>query len=165
MKKLIIGLIILGFAFQAQAQVQELSEVVISASNYKYLTKVGLENASVKVSLLEEKVANYDIKSADFYNDEHDSYVVSFYIPEGKILAAYDKNGEIIRTVERFKDVKMPQEVIDAVTKRYPNWSFAKDAYLVNYYESGKITKKYKITLKNGDQRIKVITDIEGNFL
>lgn len=165
MKKLIIGLIILGFAFQAQAQVEELSEVVVAASNYKYLTKVGLENASVQVSLLEEKVANYDLKSADFYNDEHDTYVVSFFIPEGKILAAYDKNGEIIRTVERFKDVKMPKEVTDAVVKRYPNWSIAKDAYLVNYYESGKITKKYKITIKNGDKRIKVITDNNGNFL
>lgn len=165
MRKLIVGLIILGFAIQAQAQVEELSEVVVSASNYKYLTKVGLENASVPVSELEYEVANFDIKSADFYNEDNESYVVSFFIPQGKVLASYDSDGNIIRTVERFKNVKLPREVIESVAKTYPNWTFAKDTYLVNYYESGKISKRYKITLENGDKRIKVKTDVEGNFL
>ncbi len=165
MRKLIIGLIIIGFAIQAQAQVEELSEVVVSASNYKYLTKVGLENASVLVSELEEKVANFDLKSADFYSEDNDSYVVSFFIPQGKVLASYDSDGNIIRTVERFNNVKLPREVIESVAKQYPNWTFAKDTYLVNYYDSGKISKRYKITLENGDQRIKIKTDIEGNFL
>lgn len=165
MKKLFIGLIILGFAIQAQAQVEELTEVVVSAKNYKYLTKVGLENASVPVSLLEEKVASFDLKSADFYNDEEEAYVVSFYIPQGKILALYDSEGEIVKTVERFNNVKMPKEVIETIAKRYPNWSFDKDSYLVNYYDSGKISKRYKVTLKNGKEKIRVKIDADGNFL
>ncbi len=165
MRKLIVGLIIIGFAIQAQAQVEELSEVVVSATNYKYLTQVGLENASIPVSELEYKVANFDLKSADFYSEDNESYVVSFFIPQGKVLASYDDEGNIIRTVERFKNVKLPREVIESVAKRYPNWTFAKDTYLVNYYESGKVSQRYKITLENGDQRIKVKTDIKGNFL
>lgn len=169
MKKLIFGLVILGLAIQTYAQeikTEKLSEVVIAATNYKYLSKTGLENADVSVSLLEQKVASYDIKSSEYYNDEYDSYVVSFYIPEGKILAAYDKNGNILRTVEKFENVKLPREVILKVTKQYPNWSFEKDAYLVNYYDgSATISKKYKITLVNGDKRIKVKCDPEGNFL
>lgn len=165
MKKLIMGLLIVGLAIQAQAQVQELSEVVVSASNYKYLTKVGLENTSVAIADLEYEVANFDLKSADFYSEENDSYVVSFFIPEGKVLAAYDNDGNIIRTVERFNNVKMPREVIESVAKQYPNWTFAKDTYLVNYYDSGKISKRYKITLENNGKRIKIKTDVEGNFL
>lgn len=168
MKKLIFGLVILGLTIQTYAQevkTEKLSEVVISATNYKYLNKTGLENASVPVSLLEQKVAGYDIKNADFYNDEYDSYIVSFYIPEGSILAAYDKDGTILRTVERFTDVTLPSEVYTSVAKQYPNWRFEKDVYLVNYYDSGNITKKYKITLVNGDKRIKVKCDAEGNML
>ncbi len=168
MKKLIFGLVILGLTIQTYAQevkTEKLSEVVISATNYKYLNKTGLENASVPVSLLEQKVAGYDIKNADFYNDEYDSYIVSFYIPEGSILAAYDKDGTILRTVERFTDVTLPREVYTSVAKQYPNWRFEKDVYLVNYYDSGNITKKYKITLVNGDKRIKVKCDAEGNML
>jgi hypothetical protein len=167
MKKILMGILIFGLAIQTFAQVrtEKLSEVVIAATNYKYLNKTGLENASIPVSLLEQKVASFDLKNSDFYQDDYDYYEITFYIPEGYILAAYDKNGEILRTAERFNDVALPQEVITAVAKRFPNWVLKKDVYLVSYYESGNISKKYKITLENEDKRMKIKTDAEGNFL
>lgn len=169
MKKLIFGFVILGLTIQGYAQeikTEELSEVVIAGANYKYLSKTGLENASVSVALLEHKVATYDLKNSELYSEDHDSYVVSFYIPEGKILARYDKDGKILSTAERFENVTLPKEVYTSVAKQYPNWIFEKDIYLVNYYDrSGNITKKYKITLVNGDKRIKIKCDAEGNFL
>ena len=167
MKKILMSILIFGLVFQTFAQVrtEKLSEVAIAATNYKYLNKVGLENASIPVALLEQKVASFDLKNADFYQDVYDYYEVTFYIPEGYILAAYDKNGEILRTAERFKDVALPREVITSVAKRFPNWVIKKDVYLVSYYESGNISKKYKITLENGEERMKIKTDEEGNFL
>lgn len=169
MKKIILGLLIFGFAIQSFAQVkiktEKLSEVVISATNYKYLNKVGLTNASIPVELLEAKVASFNLQDSEYYSDEYDYYEISFYIPDGHILAAYDKDGNIIRTIERFKNVTLPREVIESVAKKYPNWSFAKDVYLVNYHHSGTITKKYKITLKNGDKRIKIKVNEYGDFI
>jgi len=167
MKKIIIGLLLIGFAIQSFAQIktEKLSEVVISATNYKYLNKVGLENASVPVTLLEQKVASFDLKNSEFYRDDYDTYSVDFYIPDGHILAAYDRDGNILRTIEKFKDIKLPRAVIESVAKQYPNWIFKKDVYLVSYHDDKGITKKYKITLENGDKRIRVKTDAEGNFL
>jgi len=170
MKKIILGLIIFGLTIQTYGQIktEELSEVVISATNYKYLNKVGLTNASINVAMLEQKVASFNVKDADFYSEEHGTYEVSFYIPDGYILASYDKDGTILRTAERFKDAALPRPVIESVARTYPGWTFAKDVYLVNFYdkgESSKITKTYKIVLKNGDQRIRVKCDEEGDFL
>jgi hypothetical protein len=170
MKKIIFGLIIFGLTIQTYGQIktEELSEVVISATNYKYLNKVGLENVSVPVALLESKVATFNVKDADFYEDEYSTYEVSFYIPDAYILASYDGDGNVLRTIERFKDVALPRNIIESVARTYPNWTFAKDIYLVNYHDTGdtgKIKKQYKIVLKNGDQRIKVKCDEEGNFL
>ena len=170
MKKIIFGLVILGLTIQTYGQIktEELSEVVISATNYKYLNKVGLENASLPVAMLQQKVAGFNIKDADFYTDEYDTYEVTFYIPEGYVLASYDGQGNILRTAERYKDVALPKKVIESVARTYPGWAFAKDTYLVNYYDkglAGKITKRYKIVLKNGDERIRVKCDEEGNFL
>lgn len=170
MKKIIFGLVILGLTIQTYGQIktEELSEVVISATNYKYLNKTGLENASIPVALLEQKVASFKLKDADFYTDEYSTYEVSFYIPDGYILASYDGQGNILRTAERFKDVALPQKVIESVARTYPGWTFANDVYLVNYHDAGdvgKITKRYKILLKNGDDRIRVKCDEEGNFL
>jgi len=149
MKKIIVSLILLGFVIQSFAQVktEKLSEVVIAATNYKYLNKVGIENASLDVTMLEQKVASFDLKSSEFYSDDYDLYEVSFYIPDGYILAAYDKDGNILRTAEKFKDVALPIEVAQAVVKRFPDWAIKKDVYLVSYYDSGNITKKYKLIL------------------
>ena len=170
MKKIIFGLIIFGLTVQTYGQIktEELSEVVISATNYKYLNKVGLENASVPVALLEQKVATFNVKDADFYTDEYSTYEVTFYIPDAYILASYDGHGKILRTVERFKNTALPRPVIESVARTYPGWTFAKDVYLVNYHDAGdtgKITKKYKIVLKKGDDRIRVKCDEKGNFL
>ena len=167
MKKLILGLLVLGITIPTFAQdVEQLSEVYIIAKNYKYLSQTDAEDEALPVELLQRKVATYDIKSSDIYHDEYDYYEVAFYIPEGKILAAYDKDGKVLRTVERFKDIKLPDMVSKSIMKRFPGWTVTKDLYLVNYHDRKGVTKKmYKLRLENGDQLIRVKTDDEGNFL
>lgn len=167
--KLLIGLsaMLCGFALQSQAQEQQtLPEVRIVATSYKYLNAVNNKaEAAQPVRMLEQKAAAYDVTKADFYEDDYDQYFVSFYIPQGKILAAYDKNGKLLRTAEKFKDVNLPASVREAVTKRFPNWSIAKDVYLITYYgDNGKATKKYKLLLENGTKRFKVKTNEAGAF-
>ncbi|MEW7290377.1 nicotinate-nucleotide adenylyltransferase [Aquimarina sp. 2304DJ70-9] len=167
MKKIILGLLVLGLTMPSFAQdVEQLAEVWIIATNYKYLSETDAEDEALPVELLQRKVATFDLKSSDIYNDEYDHYEVAFHIPEGKILAAYDKDGKVLRTVERFKDVKLPTNVVKSIAKRFPGWTVTKDLYVVNYHDKKGATKKmYKLRLENGDKLIKVKTDDEGNFL
>ena len=166
MKKSILSLIIFCLTFGMYSQITQLPEVVITAVNYKYLNAVENEDTDLSVQMLQEHVAMYDLKNSDLYGDEYDTYTVSFYIPDGKILAAYDKNGEIIRTIERFQNVKLPKDVRNAVYKRFPNWSLEKDVYLVNYHKNNeKISKQYKVKLKNGKKVMRVKLAEDGNFL
>ncbi|WP_242086906.1 nicotinate-nucleotide adenylyltransferase [Aestuariivivens sediminis] len=166
MKKLIFGLIGFSLSLAIYAQNQQLPAVEITAVNYKYLSTVDTEDTDLTVQKLEEQVAMYDLKSSDLYNDVYDTYTVSFYIPNGAILAAYDKNGEILRTIERFKDVKLPKKVREALGTRYPNWNFEKDVYHVTYFSKGaKVKKQYKVKLTNNDQVIRVKLDETGDFL
>ncbi|HEY9186009.1 MAG TPA: nicotinate-nucleotide adenylyltransferase [Salegentibacter sp.] len=165
MKKLLITLFVLGFTFQSFAQITELPEIELVAVNYKYLDAAGDEDASISVKQLQQQVAEYDVRKANFYADEYDFYTVNFFIPDGKILASYDKDGNLLRTAEKFKNVALPQAVRDAIGKRFPNWSIAEDVYRVNYHESGNVKKRYKVLLKNGDKRMRIKTDEKGNFL
>lgn len=166
MKKIIIGLFVFGLTIQAYAQDPiALEEVVLVNTNYKYLNSTDAEDLPLKVDQLELKAANFDIKTLDIYQDEYDLYDVFFIIPDGKILATYDNEGNILRTAERYKDLALPKPVRTAIVKRFPNWGVTKDIYLVNYSESKGSKQVYKVTLKNGDQRIKVKLDEEGNFL
>lgn len=169
MKKALLILLCAGLSAPAMAQIvttEQLSEVTVYATNYKYLNNVETgEVASVPVQMLERKVAAFNLKDSDFYSDDYDLYQIQFYIPEGKILAAYDKDGNILRTVERFKDITLPMSVRDAVADRFPGWTITKDVYVVNYHEKKGANKTYKLKLENGDETLRVKIDHMGNFL
>lgn len=168
MKNLIISFLLIGLTSQLYAQdpdVVVLEEVIIVNTNYKYLNSTDAEDLPMAVNELQLKAASFDIKTLDIYTDEYDYYDVYFIIPEGKILATYDNKGNILRTAERYKDVYLPKQIRWSVEKRFPNWTITKDLYLVQYHEGDDTKKIYKLTLNNGDRRIKVKLDDEGKFL
>jgi hypothetical protein len=141
-------------------------EVKILASTYKYLNATDNKEMSQPVRMLEYKAAAYDVKKSEFYDDDYDGYYISFYIPNGKILAAYDKDGKLLRTAEKFKNTKLPSAVSSAVGKRFPNWRIAQDIYEVHYYDhKEKADKVFKLLLENGDKRMKVKLDEKGEFI
>lgn len=160
-----IGVFLFGFAIQSFAQIV-LPEVKVTASNYKYLNSVDHKELAAPVKMVEQYAASYDIKSSEFYQEEYDTYFVSFYIPDGQILATYDKDGKLLRTAEKFNNVKIPSAVAATVAKTYPGWTIAKDVYLVSYYEAAdQVNKKYKLVLENGTKRMKIKTNEQGEIL
>ncbi len=168
MKKVILGLLALGLTipvFTQDVKVVELSEVVIRPMNFKYLNATNSKTAAIPVKTLERAVASYDVTEADFYQDDFEFYTVSFFIPDGKIVAEYDSDGKIIRTIEKFKNITLPNDVKTAVLKRFPNWTVTKDVYRVTYTEDNGATKVYKLMLKNGDKKMRVKVDDIGTFL
>jgi hypothetical protein len=168
MKKFIVGLFVLGLAsplFSQVVKTEELSEVVVMAVNYKYLNQVDNTEAAIPVKMLERKAAAYDVTTQDYYQDDFEFYTVSFYIPDGKLVAVYDSEGKIIRTIEKFNNVNLPNAVKKAVLKRYPNWSIVKDVYRVSYAETKGAKKTYKLKLKNGDKILRIKMNEDGEFL
>lgn len=159
----VFSLLMTGYALPTLGQIN-LPEVKIVATTYKYLNAVDNKEMAQPVRMLERLAATYDVKKADFYEDNYDTYFVSFYIPDGSILASYDKDGKLLRTAEKFKNTKLPAAIRAAVGKRFPQWIISKDSYLVNYYQNGRATKKYKLLLENGDKRLRVETNDEGEF-
>lgn len=165
MKKSILIILLIAISNQVYSQIIKLPEVTITAVNYKYLNAVDSDDNDLTVQMLEEKVAMFDLKSYEYYNDEYDTHYLTFYIPDGKILAAYDKDGKLIRTIEKFKNVKLPKEVKEAIATRFPNWGMVSDVYKVSFHKNNDVAKKqYKVVLENGDKRMKVKLDEEGNF-
>ena len=168
MKKLILGLFIFGLTTQIFAQVtkvEQLSEVVVTAVNYKYLNQTDNKDAAVPVKLLERKAAAYDIQAQDFYQDDFDFYTVSFHIPDGKLVAVYNPDGKILRTIEKFNDVRLPEAVSKSLTNRFPKWVAVSDVYRITYKEDRGAKKVYKLKLKNGDKTMRVKMNEDGEYL
>lgn len=164
MKTTVIGLFLLGLTTHIYAQEPETFPAVNIVHNYKYLSDVNSNEDAIPVEELHLKISDFNVQELDIYADEYDLYEVFFFIPEGKILASYDKESNLLRTIERFKNINLPSYVIESVADRFPNWTISKNVYLVNYHNSGRTKKEYKLTLENGDKRIKVKVDDEGIF-
>ncbi len=168
MKNILLGLFVFGLTSQGFSQIvktEQLSEVVVTAVNYKYLNATTNEEEALPVKMLERQAAAYNIKESDLYSDEYEYYTVSFFIPDGRIVAVYNADGQIIRTIEKFKNVKLPETVNKAVMERFPNWIVESDVYLVSYSDDKGAKKTYKLKLKNGDERMRVKIDETGTFL
>jgi hypothetical protein len=168
MKNLLIGLLAIGLSAQFYAQVIDdgmLPEVLVRATNYKYLNSVDNSEAAVSVQYLEDMAAKFDTRSSEFYEDRGDFYRVYFYIPEGTLVAAYDRKGKILYTIEKYKDVALPRDVLASVAERFPGWTIAKDVYKVSFDVKSGSVKEYKIVLKNGKETMRVKVDEEGVFL
>ncbi|WP_018616618.1 hypothetical protein [Segetibacter koreensis] len=163
-----LAVFIIGLNIPSLAQ-KVLPEVTVTAVNYKYIKSVTDTNAAESVKMLQRQAAVYDVKKSEFYEEDYDTYFISFFIPQGKILAAYDKDGKLLHTAEKFKNIQLPSSVRQSVTKRFPNWNISKDVYLVNYYDAnskqGETSKMYKLLLENGDKRIRVKTNEKGEFI
>lgn len=168
MKKFVLSLLVIGLTSQVYSQitkVEELSEVVVTAVNYKYLNQTDNKEAAIPVQMLQRKVAAYDVTTKDYYQDDYDYYTVEFYIPDGKIVAAYDADGKILKTIEKFNDIKLPTAVSEALLDRFPNWTVAKDVYRVTYTDKKGAKKVYKLILENADKTMKVKMNEDGEFL
>lgn len=168
MKKLILCMLAIGFIGQGFAQDPEviaLSEVIITPVNYKYLNQADSKDAAIPVKMLQRKVATFDVQEQDYYTDEYDFYTVSFFIPDGKIVAVYSPDGDIMRTIEKFNDVALPEAVGKAIYERFPNWEVVSDFYKVTYNNKKGANKTYKVKLQNGDKSMKLKLTEDGKFL
>ena len=162
--KLFTSLLALSFCLASFSQ-ELLPEVFISSVRYKYLVAADNRNLAQPIRLLENQAASYDVKKADFYEDDYDTYYITFYLPSGYVLATYDKDGKLLRTAERFKNVMLPKAVAQTLSKTYPGWAIPKDVYMVTYENEKGATKVWKVLLKQGDNRLKVKLNEKGEFI
>lgn len=168
MKKLLLGLLVLGLTAQGFAQIvtESLTEIEIKGINYLYINKMNNESEiAIPVKKLHKEVANYDIFNEEFYHEDFEVYQVSFNIPKGFVLAVYDDEGLLLRTVEKFRDVRLPVVVAEAIVSSYPGWDIIGDIYYLTYDLMDGATKKYKVKLAKDGKKMSVNIDAGGDFI
>jgi len=93
----------------------DIVEVRIAPANYKYIDKAGEDSTEVSpaepVKFDQQRTAIFNLENSKYYQDNYDYYFLSFYIPEEKMLASYDVEGNDLRTIEKLKNTKIPPVV------------------------------------------------------
>lgn len=166
MKTFLFSLFLLGcFAF-SNSQTVELPETIISI-NSDYFNSVDTENSCNYVQKLEQALLNYDHSElSDLYDSKKDIYNVTFKMPDGKIIASFNKDGKIIETFEKYNNIRLPYMVMQAIAEKYPNYSIEEDVYIVKFHcdEDAK-KQEYRIKIKNDTTVLSLKTNEQGEFI
>ncbi len=172
MKNFVIGLLILGLTNLTIAQSNQfaqnvhLAEVTIVPRNLTYISNVLDDNTPRQIKNLETSVARYDVTAHPNFNDRDiDAFEVVFEQPNARIIATYDKNGQILKSFEKFQDVILPKDLVKEIMMEYPGWEFHSDTYLVSYYTGRDVKKHYKIQLMKDKNRVNLKVDPSGNII
>ncbi|HEX9827850.1 MAG TPA: hypothetical protein VGA80_14720 [Flavobacteriaceae bacterium] len=154
MKNLVIGLFVLGltslgFSQNTNSNVEEvkLESVTVTPRNLSYLDKVQDKSMSDHVKFLEDKASVYNVRELPEFDGRKESFKTIFRGTKGYIIATYSNNGMILKTRERYSDIKLPKQLIKSVLSQYPNSDFLKVVYTVDYDHQKDVKKTYKIQI------------------
>ncbi|MCK5402026.1 MAG: hypothetical protein KAJ28_10370 [Flavobacteriaceae bacterium] len=171
MKKVIIGLFVLGFTSLSYSQVKdevrqvELETISITNINKSYLDRVQDATMSVHVKLIENRASKCNITTSPKYDGRDKPFIAVFKSSKGSIVATYDNKGKILTTTERFKNIKLPDPVRISVFKNHPNWALLSVTYSVSYHFDKDVRKVYKVKIGNGNLKKNLKIDFSGDII
>lgn len=95
---------------------------------------------------------NFDINGfiASVANKNYDAYQVRFSTRKGYLEADYSKDGELKKSVQKFKDIYLPLDVRNELYRQTKGWEMVKNTYSAR--SNGVLLEKemYRIKVKNG---------------
>ena len=170
MKNLAIGLFVLGLTSlgfsqnkNSEVELVNLNDVVITSANMRYLAKVQDQSVSEHVKILENEASTCNVYQLPGFDGRKESFKTIFRGTKGYIIATYDNNGNILKTSERYHDIKLPVKVRKSLFKEFPDWSVNDITYSVSYRIDQDAKKVYKIQIEKENLKKTLKIDSDGN--
>jgi hypothetical protein len=173
MKSFIIVLLFLGFASSSYSQkepqkeegsmdVINLPEIVIKKAGADFSVYVPDKNPDSSVRRVEEKFVAFDLGKD---NEGSEEYLIIMQIKKGTLAATYNENGKLIRVVENYKNVTLPNQVIYSVYKQFPGWTIVNDKFVYTQEEGDIIQKQYNIKIKKDNDVRRLVVRPNGEII
>ena len=109
------------------------------------------------------RVEKYKFIDMTDEEDNPDSYDVRLYGKhfEGNIL--YDENYKVVSYKEELKDVRVPDNVVNAIETKYPGARFTKDLEIIR--DDQNFTDEYKVYFVDGKKRGSALVEADGKII
>lgn len=104
---------------------------------------------------------NFNIKDFMAYTKEKDynSYQVNFISRKGKMEAYYNKDGELVSSRFKFKDVLLPYHLIQQTYLDNQGWSLVKNSFEGKQKAGKLLSSHYLLTMENGKDKKRIKVD------
>lgn len=168
MKRFIMFMLVAGWVLNSYSQeVIQLEETTLTFEPTGQVVFEDYENGIVRVK---EKFAtqfqsdaigflkqNFDINKfrEESGNLDGDVYV-TITSDRGALNAIFNKDNEMVKNYQKFKDVPLPFDVRNQVYAKYQGWTLTKDKYIAFGNEDNIDEEKYLVYLEKGKDREKI---------
>jgi hypothetical protein len=120
-----------------------------------------IESVDSKIKMIQKEFIAYDLgKDAEGY----DEFLVMLSIKDGSLVARYNEKGKLMSVIEKYNNVRMPNDVVLNILKQYPGWKIVKDRYSYSQKEGSIIKKQYDVILEK-DNKVKQVVYNSNNGL
>jgi hypothetical protein len=176
MKTFIITLLFLGLTVSSYSQekktkqdkeqglmkVEELPAVVIKRVGTDFSIYIPDNNPDKDVRNVQQKFIAYDI-GKDY--EGYENYLVLMETKNGSLSATYNEKGKLIRVVENYKNVRLPNEVIYSIYRKYPGYTIVNDKFLYTQEDGDILKKQYNLKINNGKNTKRLTVRPNGEIL
>lgn len=147
---------------KGKIKIEELPGVVIKRVGTDFSVYIPDNNPDQRVKMVEEKFIAYDLgKDAEGFEE----YLVIMEVSNGSLTATYNEKGKLVRVVENFKNVKLPNDVIYSIYRTYPGYSIVNDSFLYTQEDGDIIKKQYNIKIKKDNETVKLVVRPNGEII
>lgn len=170
MKKSVLILTLMTLGLQSYAQ-----EVIYSATLKKeqvppvVLNAVEVDFPDYSVDAYDAVPEGYDLinveENMNFDSENLSNYQITISSKNKNIVAYYDEEGALLRTVEDLKNIEPPVAISRSLASTYPCWKVSKTRFHMSKYENGKTKEEYKLVLTKDGKKKHVHTDMNGHIL
>ncbi|MBJ2175688.1 hypothetical protein JBL43_15655 [Aureibaculum sp. A20] len=171
MKKIVLTLFLMGSVMQSYAQdvlfekkmkMESIPVTIIESIDNDFGDFEMIESYAIPIEIIEEDVfVNRNIET----DEDYETYQITLKGNKGEIVATYNKDGELLNTVEEFKNIKPSPEVRNAMGKAFPDWFIKKDYYKLTHFSGKEQKERYKFIIEKGKQKKVVYMDEKGEIL
>ncbi len=98
---------------------------------------------------------NFDMPGfiATVMDKEYDTYLLTFSSSNGYLSADFDKEGQLVSTNQRFKDVVLPLDVRRNLYVQNKGWTMTKNTYKAKGEEDRLDEEMYRIKMERGNDK------------
>ncbi|MCG9972433.1 hypothetical protein [Christiangramia crocea] len=169
MKKFIILMLVaVGFVLTSYSQkVIQLEEAELTFEPTAQVVFEDYTNGIVRVKenyakQFQSNAIKFLVENFDIYRfmreagENLDQYDITVKSSNGVLLAQYNKEGNLVRTYQKFKDIPLSPEIRNQVFAQYEGWTMTKNKYIAAGMEDGIDKEKYLVHLERGKDREKL---------
>lgn len=168
MKKFIIFTFMLGFVFTTYSQdIIQLEETRLNFDPSAEVIFEDYQNGVVRVrenysAQFQSDAIGFTLKNFDIHrfinesNIQKGDVLVTVRSSKGYLTATYDRDGNLLATSQKFKNIALPAMVRNEVYGQYQGWTMVKNKYAASGKEDNIDKEKYIVFLENGKDREKL---------